>query len=331
MRYTPIAIPMRDGKFLAADLYSIDTTMAKPVILIQTPYNKNRYRDRVGVPEAGGSPFPYDSVNYTYVVVDWRGRFGSKDAEVPGYDLGLDGYDCVEWIVRQRWCNGKVGLWGSSALGQIQFLTAKHQPPHLVCAVPLVRDYKTNYEDYFYGGVYRKEHVESLALLGFVSTQLILSHPSEDLFWQILEMNSDYPESINVPMLLIGGWYDHFPDEVMRAFDELRTRSDPAVRQKHKLMIGPWLHMELGKLQQGGLEYPNAVSVHDSAAMQFFDYYLRGIQNGYEQQPVVRYYQMGSNGWQSTGDWNSLSTSIDTLYLHPGGLLLSAVPSQSAA
>jgi len=270
VNYHHIAIPTRDNKTLAADLYAPDTTKALPVILIQTPYNKNYYRTRVGVPEAGGSSFPYDSLHYNYVVLDWRGRFGSKDAEVPGYDRGLDGYDAVEWIARQKWSNGKIGTWGGSALGQIQFQTSRQRPPHLICSVPLIKDFKTKYSDYYYGGVFRKEHVESLAKLGFLSVQTILDHPTNDLVWRTVERNSDYPDEIAVPMLLISGWFDHFPDDVIRAFYDLRAKSATAVRPQHKLLFGPWLHTEVGKAQQGQLTYSNAVGVPDSIALRFF-------------------------------------------------------------
>jgi uncharacterized protein len=102
-RYTPMTIPTRDGKTLAADLYAIDTVTPRPTILVQTPYNKNLYRLSVVIPpEAGGGRFPYDSLHYNYLVVDWRGFYGSKSAAVAGYDRGLDGYDAVEWIAAQR-------------------------------------------------------------------------------------------------------------------------------------------------------------------------------------------------------------------------------------
>ncbi len=329
-RYIPITIPTRDGKVLAADLYSLDTTAAKPVILVQTPYNKNYYRIRVGLPEAGGSSFPYDSVHYNCVVVDWRGFYGSKDADVSGYDRGLDGYDAVEWIAYRRWCNGKVGTWGPSALGLIQFQTAKHHPPHLVCSMPLVKDYKIAYSNFYYGGDYLKEHNETMERLGFLPTEFILANPSYNPMWRLLETSSDYPDSIAVPMLLIGGWYDHYPDDVIRAFHDLKARSAPSVRSKHKFIIGPWMHSEIGKSKQGELEYPNAVGISDTAAMRFFDYYLRNMQSGYDQNPTIRYYQMGTDEWRSTSDWYSLGGATDTLYLQSGGLLSRAAPPQSA-
>lgn len=329
-RYYPIQIPTRDGKTLAADLYASDTTVAKPTILVQTPYNKNYYRLAVNIPaEAGGSPFPYDSVHYNVVVLDWRGFFGSKDANVSGYDRGLDGYDAVEWIAARSWCNGKVGTWGLSALGQIQFLTAKQHPPHLLCSVPLVKDYKTKYSDFYCGGDYREEHVESLEQLGLASTAVILSHPTNDLTWSVVEKANDYPDSIAVPMLLITGWFDHFPDDVIRAYQDLRERSAPEVRERHKLIVGPWTHSGIGKSKQGILEFPDAVGFSDSMALAFFDYYLRGVANGYPQGGPIWYYIMGTTPdwtvqpWNTTNIWPPLGTGVQGYTLWPSRYPLS--------
>ena len=328
--YSPRDIPVRDGNTLAADLYSTDTTMSKPVILIQTPYNKAFYR--LGLKSLGGSAFPYDTAKYHYVIMDWRGFYGSKDADVKGYDRGLDGYDAVEWIAAQRWSNGKVGTWGLSALGIIQFQTARHHPPHLVCAIPCVADYKTQYSDYFYGGVFRKEHVESLQKLGFLTTELITSQPMYNLVWRSVESGSDYPEQISVPMLLIGGWFDHYPDDVTRAFQDLSARSDSSVRGAHKIIFGPWTHGEIGLEKQGELSYPNAVDEARDAALQFFGYYLHQEKNGYPLRPPFRYYQLGSDEWRDLGRDSSITPMTRRQYwLHSGGTLGGSAPTEQSA
>ncbi len=324
--FIPISIPMRDGKSLAADLYASDTTVRKPTILIQTPYNKIFYRLGDAIPtQAGGSSFPSDTLHYNYVVVDWRGFYASAGAAVAGYDRGLDGYDCVEWIAARTWSDGAVGTWGPSALGAIQYMTAKHRPPHLRCAVPVVQDYKTEYSEDYYGGVLKKEYVASIDSLGFTSMTLVTAHPTNDLFWRAVEAASDHPDSFAVPMLLIGGWYDHNPDGVMRAFEDLRSGGAPEVRALHRLIMGPWIHSGVGKVTQGELEYPGADTVANAAALAFFDRYLRGIPNGADATPLVRYYQMGENAWRATDRWESVPTGTDTLYL-ASGLQLRAEP-----
>ncbi len=313
-RYTPVSIPTRDGKTLAADLYASDTTVKRPAILIQTPYNKNVYRTLADLGLSGGS-LPYDSSHYNYVILDWRGFYGSSAAAKSGYDRGLDGYDAVEWIAAQGWCDGKVGTWGGSALGAIQFMTARQHPPHLVCSVPMIKDFKTKYSDNYYGGVFRREHVETVEKLGLTSVAVVLAHPTNDVTWQFVEAGSDDAEDFTVPMLLVSGWFDHYPDDILRAFRDLRERSDPAVREEHRLIMGPWLHSGIDVAKQGELEFPNAVGIANDAALRFFDFWLRGVNNTWRNQPVVTYYQMGENVWKTTNDWSSVATSVDTLYL----------------
>ncbi len=315
-----IEIPVRDGERLAADMYGTDTNVAKPVILIQTPYNKNFYRIGTQLPLQAGGPLPLDTAAFNYVIADWRGFYGSKDAAKQGYDRGLDGYDAVEWIAAQRWCNGKVGTWGGSALGAIQFQTARQHPPHLVCAVPLVKDFKFKYGDYYYGGEYRKAHVEALQTLGFLTTSLVLAHPTNDGVMRIAESASDYPEEFAVPMLVIGGWFDHYPDDVIRAFRDIAQRSDPAVRGEHRFLFGPWTHSGIDKSEQGELEYPEGAGVANDAALRFFRHYLLDESNGWEGTPRVRYYQLGADEWREAESWEEVVAEADTtaFYLSAG-------------
>ncbi len=112
-QFTPKAlqIPMRDGKTLAADLYSPDTTRALPVIFIQTPYSKLGF-NLLGLPL--GVDKEIENSDYAFVVMDLRGFFASIPAFVLGSNDGEDGYDAIEWIAQQPWCNGKIGTWGPS-------------------------------------------------------------------------------------------------------------------------------------------------------------------------------------------------------------------------
>ncbi|MBK6932973.1 MAG: CocE/NonD family hydrolase [Saprospirales bacterium] len=116
-----VNIPARDGKTLAADVYVPSGCMSCPTILIQTPYNKNLFR--LGLPL--GTQQNLHASPYNWVVVDWRGFYGSAAAAVAQPNRGLDGYDVIDWIADQPWSNKKVGTWGPSALGGIQYQTAK--------------------------------------------------------------------------------------------------------------------------------------------------------------------------------------------------------------
>ena len=313
LRAVETDIPVRDGQTLKADVYVNAGSRPKPVILVQTPYNRLLYRLNFALYRQ--TVFPLDSSRYHYVIVDWRGFYGSKDAAVQGYDRGLDGYDIVEWIAAQPWCNGKVATYGGSALGMIQFQTARQHPPHLVCAVPMIKDYLTKYSDYYYGGALRREHTEALQDLGFTTVSLITSQPVENNIWRTITQQSDMAGDIAVPMLLVSGWFDHYPDDVIRAFEDLRARSAEDVRLQHRLIMGPWTHSGVDLEEQGELSFPNAVNVARDAAFAFLDYHLNGAKNGWPLTPVVRYYQMGENAWKDCDEWSSLATATRRFHL----------------
>ncbi|MBU0763657.1 MAG: CocE/NonD family hydrolase, partial [Bacteroidetes bacterium] len=213
------SIPMRDDKKLAADIYVPDggAGMQYPVILIQTPYNRLFYRYYLPL----GFGITIDDEDYVLVIVDWRGFYGSAQAWSSTAKKGEDGYDCVEWIALQPWSDGQIGTWGPSALGRCQFETAREKPPHLVCCVPLVAAPQYNYTEYYPGGVKRTEYIEQLSGLGY-SMSLIESNPYYNYLWQYVEADSYYPSDIEVPVLMIGGWYDHNIDNMMAFFDGIR-------------------------------------------------------------------------------------------------------------
>lgn len=318
----PTRVSNSEKKYLLADLYISDSSVSRPTILIQTPYNKALYRLSLGkVVSESGASVPYDTAKYNYVITDWRGFYANKKADSALYNRGLDGYDIVEWIARQTWCNGKVGTWGGSALGLIQFQTAAQQPPHLICAAPFIKDFKTKYNDYYYGGNFRKEQVQSLVKLGFITEKLVLSHPILDAYWKLADNLTDISKKIAVPMFMCSGWFDHYPDDVLRAFDDIRNNSASGVRSKHKLLFGPWMHTSIGVSEQGILNFPNAAGIPVEDGMRFFDYYLRDEQNGWESVAPVRYYQMGDNIWREAESLNNATKENATLYFHEGGRL----------
>src|SRR6516225_3592386 len=112
-------VPMRDGVKLATDIYLPNTNGAFPALLSRTPYNK-------GIMTAAGE----DGARHGYATVlqDTRGRFASEGENLPfeadGWAGHWDGYDTVEWIVRQPWCNRKIGTFGGSAGAITQLLLA---------------------------------------------------------------------------------------------------------------------------------------------------------------------------------------------------------------
>ena len=318
---TEVSIEMRDNKFLAADLHIHSDLNPRPVILIQTPYNKNLFR--YGLPLGVGINFA--NSHYNFVIVDWRGFYGSASAMVSQPKRGEDGYDIIEWISNQGWCNGKVGTWGPSALGKIQYETAKEQHPAHICAVPLVASPEFLYQSYYPNGVYRKEYLDQLDALGYGLSAIILANPHFNNTWNFIQNNNFYPQSINIPMLLIAGWYDHNIEEMLKYFADMRNLSHISVKNKHKLLVGPWAHggfgmAHVGTEQQGELFFAEAAGYSNQKANDFFDFYLREIDNMWESNsPVINYFQMGEMTWNSAENWPPLDFDDFKFYLHQNG------------
>lgn len=317
------SIPARDGKKLAVDIYLPDTTggITYPTILVQTPYNRQWYRfslPLVGI-DLANSPF-------AFVILDWRCFYGSASACVASPDRGKDGYDAVEWIASQTWSDGQVATWGPSALGRVQYMTAKENPPHLVCAVPLVAGPQYSYEEYFPGGVARTEYIEQLDGLGFGMSPVLYANVYYNLLWTYSELTTFYPDSINIPMFMIGGWYDHTPMAMLDFFNGLKTSSPISVRNKHKLLMGPWVHgghgaAYVGTDSAGALSYPMASGASDSLALMFLKYYMLGEANGWDTLSSIINFQVGENQWQHLNSWPQSGLSETNIYLRSNGSL----------
>jgi len=131
-----VMVPMRDGVRLASDVYRPSLPSGEavsgplPVILVRTSYDKS------------SAPMVIDPVarfftrhGYAVVLQDLRGRGLSEGTgqyfHMANVNEGQDGYDTIEWIAAQPWCNGRVGMVGSSHLGIVQNVAALHRPPHL--------------------------------------------------------------------------------------------------------------------------------------------------------------------------------------------------------
>ncbi|MEV5827002.1 CocE/NonD family hydrolase [Spirillospora sp. NPDC052242] len=128
-----VAIPMRDGVRLAADVYRTDPPRPRPVVLVRLPYDKDgeycfmpaiarRFRDR----------------GYNVVVQDVRGKYRSEGATEFGRHEVDDGYDTVQWVAGQPWCDGDVVMWGDSYYGYTAIAAAIGGHPALRAIAPRV-------------------------------------------------------------------------------------------------------------------------------------------------------------------------------------------------
>ena len=109
-----LKVPMRDDVELATDIYGMEGGK-RPVLLMRTPYNKKN---------ATSTAERYAAAGYVVVVQDERGRYASPGTSLPYNNEGQDGFDTLEWITKQPWCDGRVGMWGASHVGAVQWQAA---------------------------------------------------------------------------------------------------------------------------------------------------------------------------------------------------------------
>lgn len=133
-------IPMRDGVRLATDLYVPQGISAElPAILIRTQYDKEKFSPAANACEDrqvdAGVPAALASQGFVVAVQDLRGLFRSEGRYSLARHDGPDGFDTVQWLSRQPWCNGAVGTFGGSSLGITQLLLARHRHPNHRCAI----------------------------------------------------------------------------------------------------------------------------------------------------------------------------------------------------
>jgi predicted acyl esterase len=332
--FEDILIPMRDGKSLAAFVRRpAEPSCRLPAILIQTPYNKENARSMwFAHPE--NEPL-FRSRDYAFVVVDWRGFFGSKDAAVSGTPpYAQDGHDTVEWIAAQSWSNGKVGTWGVSALCQQQWKTAAQRPPHLAALVPIFCQANQTYDQYYPGGVLRKEYYDFI--FGYFGAGIIKDHPLKDGVWRLAETLLDLSR-VNAPALVVAGWYDLFNTGTLRDFDMVKTSSDAAVRNSHRLLIGPWIHFAVGGETSGAgreldaeeMLYVDTDKRIQTDSLRFFDFHLRGASNEAAVWPEARWL-LGGAGGEESGSWPPAGAER-VYYLAKGGTLSESPPQAASA
>jgi hypothetical protein len=325
-------VAMRDGVQLATDLYVSDNSKQWPTILFRTPYDKSKILPLFVNHWVGNG--------YAFVVQDTRGRFASQGVDSLFLDDGWgerqDGYDTVEWIARQSWSNGKVGTFGGSANGVTQYLMAGSAPPHLVCQFVKVAPTNLYSQGCYPGGVFLKNLVEEWTKLQGNEYLLpfIFAHSSYDAMWERLDLSTRF-DSVNVPIYHWGGWYDLFTEGTIEGFVGLQHGGAPGARGKQKLLVGPWTHDAdpRSQRQQGELTFPPNSTYDDfKEALRWFDYWLKGRNNGIMSEPPVKYYVMGSdesgapgNEWRTASDWPPPSQAAP-LYFYANGDLMTAQP-----
>ncbi len=322
-------IPMTDGVKLATDVYLPSKQGSFPVILVRTPYSKINM-------------MPLDQVRRGYAVVaqDMRGRFQSEGENLPfigcGWETYQDGVDTLDWIYKQKWCNGKIGTMGASAMGITQNLLAGAQPKHLDCQYILVAAGSLYHHAGYVGGALRKSQIENWLVGNQFDEKAIAlyrAHPTYDEFWYKFDSMTKH-SVMTAPAVHFGGWFDTFSLGTVESFRGRQTQGAPGARGKQKLVMGPWAHggfRNRGKV--GELQFANSKPPESYSAKNWLDHYLKGIDNGVEKLPAVAYYVMGDtqaknapgNEWRYADQW-PIPARKTPYYLNPQSALQKEKP-----
>jgi len=267
-----VKIPVRDGIHLGATLYlPKGRSVPAPSIVSLTPYIADSAHE-VGIYlSAHGFPF---------VAVDVRGRGNSEGVFRPFIQEANDGYDVVEWLARQSFCNGKVAMRGGSYLGFVQWATAKERPPHLATIIPaaaprlgvdfparnnIFQPYLVQWLTYtsgsaaqtrlfsdgpFWSMLFRRWHESGKpfrdidTMSGFSSPIFHewLAHPEPGAFWDAYNPTADEYAQIQIPILTITGSYDDDQPGALEHYREHLRNASASARGRHYLIMGPWDH-----------------------------------------------------------------------------------------
>jgi putative CocE/NonD family hydrolase len=154
-----------------------------------------------------------------------------------------------------------------------------------------------------------------------------LSHSSRDEFWQAVSIEDQHAR-VQIPSLNIGGWYDIFLQGTLRNFMGMRERGGtPSAREGTRLLMGYWTHTNVADHVAGTYDFGIRSSQNISPIrydlngeiLRFFDLWLKGIDEGFADEPPVKLFVMGENVWRGENEWPLARTQYTHYYLHSKG------------
>ena len=345
VRYN-VKTPMRDGITLSSDIYfPSGSSGPHPVILARTPY------DNSTDPVAENAIF-FAQNGYTFVAQDVRGRFDSEGEFYPWINEYNDGFDTIEWIGAQSWCDGNVGMAGGSYVGNVQWQAAAMGSRFLKTIVPRVIGNNLHESPHYQGGAFQlgwtatwtfrtdgrtaqnidRYNWEQLFptlplkdLPGAAGKDISyyrdwVEHPDYDDYWKELAIEERYGD-IKIPVLQIGGWYDFFAAGTFHNFTGMRQKGGSDTARSHqRAIVGPWIHGASTLTHAGDVDYGKASMLDlPSIELKWFDHWLKGKANGADEETPLRVFVMGVNEWRDEQEW-PLARAVSTpYYFHSGG------------
>lgn len=339
---------MRDGTKLSSDIYRPDSEEKFPTIVTRSPYTtvegfQKRFSDEAKF---------FASRGYVYVIQDCRGKNDSEGIYQPFFDDATDGLDTLAWCSRQEWCNGTIGTIGASYQAWNQWQAATLSPPNLkamICIVSLpdpvinvpyqngalvlwmaewmaMVDGKKNTDPTIFDSSKIYYHLplrtmdEKFGRKSSVIWQKWIDHPSTDEFWK-RSFYQNKLANVDVPVLHVSGWYDDDLIGTHINYTKMKEmgKSDLA-RKNQKLIIGPWQHHVNERRQLGDIDFGESALIDlRKIELDWFDYWLIGIDNGVMQAPTVDVFTMGSNVWRKNNSWPLEETQYEEYYIHSNG------------
>jgi uncharacterized protein len=327
-------VPMRDGVKLNTIAAFPQGAGPWPVVLTRTPY---------GAKAAMGDAADLTRNGVVRINQDLRGRYDSEGQDAiflnEGWGEHQDGYDTIEWIAKQPWCNGKVGMMGGSAGAITQYLAAGTGPEALKCCLPVVGCASLYEHCAYVGGEYRQNDVDTWmreCKFSAAAQAQITGNPAYNDLWRTVDLTTR-PEKVRVPMLHAGGWYDMFTQGTLDAFVALQHKGGEGAKGRQVLEIGPWTH---SMQPLGELEFPESAKQRpaQSRAHLWAGHYLLGLPDPFADEKPVWYYTMGAcdeegapgNEWHNVADWPVPSTPTP-LYLRADGSASLSEPKEEGA
>lgn len=293
--------------------------------------------------------------NYVGVVVNTRGKRNSNDVNNPFEHESQDIYEVIDWVSKQPWCNGKVGMIGGSYLGFSQWAAVKKLHPALKTIVPQVAvgigidypaqnnifmsymlqwiQYVTNNKftdeadftnavkwDSIFTKWYKSgESFRSLDKISGKPSKIFqrwLDHPGYDEYWQKMVPYKEDFSKINIPVLTTTGYYD---DDQIGALYYFKQHHLYNKNANHYLVIGPYNH---GGAQSFGFTYVNGNPIDplarisiDDLAFSWFDYILKGGKKPEILKDRINFQVMNTNTWKHVADLDKMHNSSLKFYL----------------
>ncbi len=311
-----VALPLRDGVITRCDVWRSPGSPPQPAVLVRTPYMKEK-------------PFHLSPIDarlaadrgYVLVIQDVRGRGGSGGDFMAFLQERDDGYDSVQWVAEQPWCNGDIVMSGISYFGATQWLAAEAAPPALKAIAPLNSSDAVGEGWSFYNGVreqgllaswiaaslapagnLRPDQVETIvvdpARIADVMPDVMhwFSTPPDDPYWDNCSVRP-HREQVVVPAFIVGGWYDCFARGTLASYLGTKTPAD-------RLLMGPWSHDNwfghlVGEQNLGYDGSGDAIQL-GAQILDFFDDVRAGRTSA---QPPVQVFVLGAKRWWSLSQW----------------------------